>query len=510
MKRLKKLMALLLAAIMTLAMATTAFAAGKTGTGTLTVKVNDANNTLENQTVSIYRLFDLTVSGDTPKKYAYTVHSKYKDILKGLLKLQETATDKEYYDAVAKIGQDNSKEVQDFADQFTERLLTAQLSIEADQSTKVTGEETSVIFTDVPYGYYLVYQTGTKELQSSLVSVDEKTEEITLKGEAPSIEKTADHTSVEIGQVVKYTITGTIPDITGYADYRYIIHDTLSNGLDFVKNENGDAIEANKLPVTITIQDGQAENDKQAVIAQDNARKMTLDLSKWIQDNWTTNKGKTFTVVYYAKVNERAVVTEKNSASLEYGNNPGDTTMTTPVEKPTPTYPLDINKTNTDNEKLAGATFRLYKDESDAKAENGNAIKVTGQDGKYVVDPTSKNMDMVTVITDLDGKGYNLHLNGLAAGTYYLVEMEAPEGYNKLAAPVKITITKSGDANVDGWTISKEDGQAEADKIIDIENTTGTILPGTGGMGTVIFTVAGIVLIIGVGASFVISRRKRA
>ena len=109
MKRLKKLMALLLAAIMTLAMATTAFAAGKKGT--LTVNVNDANNTLKNQTVSIYRLFDLTVSGDTPKKYAYTVHSKYKDILKVLLKLQETATDKEYYDAVAKIGKDNSQKV---------------------------------------------------------------------------------------------------------------------------------------------------------------------------------------------------------------------------------------------------------------------------------------------------------------------------------------------------------------------------------------------------------------
>ena len=509
MKRLKKLMALLLAAIMTLAMATTAFAAGKQGI--LTVNVNDANNTLKNQTVSIYRLFDLTVSGDTPKKYAYTVHSKYKDILKGLLKLQETATDKEYYDAVAEIGDDNSQKVQDFADQFTEKLLTAQPSIEADKSTKVTGEETSVTFTDVPYGYYLVYQTGTKELQSSLVSVDAATKEITLKGEAPSIEKTADKKTVEIGQVVKYTITGTIPDTTGYADYQYIIHDTLTNGLDFVKNSAGEAITDNKLPVTITIQDVQPENDKQADIAQDNARKMTLNLSDWIKQNQATDKiGKTFTVTYYAKVNENAVVTEKNSAYLEYGNDSNNTTMTTPVEKPTPTYPLDINKTDTKQEKLAGATFCLYKEETDADAANNNAIKVTGQDGKYVVAPTSQNMDMVTVTTDLDGKGYNLHLNGLAAGTYYLVEREAPEGYNKLAAPVKITITEGGETNVDGWTISKEDGSAETDKIIDIENTTGTILPGTGGMGTVIFTVAGIVLILGVGASFVISRRKRA
>lgn len=504
MKRLKKLMALLLAAIMTLAMATTAFAAGSS-TGTLTVKVAQ-NNTLQNQTVSIYRLFDLTVSGDTQdKKYAYTVNSQYKDILKELLSLKEDAADKDYYDAVAKIGNDNSKEVQDFADQFTKKLLTAQPSIEADKSTKVTGEETSVTFTDVPYGYYLVYQTGTKELQSSLVSVDAATKEITLKGEAPSIEKTADHTSVEIGQVVKYTITGTIPDTTGYANYQYIIHDTLSSGLDFVKNQKGEAITDKNLPVTITIQDGQDET-KNAAIDTNNDRKMSLDLSQWIQDNQAAYTGKTFTVVYYAKVNEKAVVAEKNSASLEYGNKPGETTTTTPVEKPTPTYPLDINKTNTEKEKLAGATFRLYKEKTDADAANNNAIKVTGQDGKYVVDPTSQNKDMVTVKTDLDSKGYNLHLNGLAAGTYYLVETKAPDGYNKLAAPVKITITEGGETNVDGWTISKDD-TPENDKVIDIENLTGSLLPETGGRGAMIFTVIAVILVLGVAISFIRDRR---
>ena len=75
----------------------------------------------------------------------------------------------------------------------------------------------------------------------------------------------------------------------------------------------------------------------------------------------------------------------------------------------------------------------------------------------------------------------NLKLNGLAEGSYWLVETQAPDGYNKLTAPVKITITKSDTTNVDDWTIKQNDGVVD-DKIIDIENTTGTLLPETGGM----------------------------
>ena len=162
---------------------------------------------------------------------------------------------------------------------------------------------------------------------------------------------------------------------------------------------------------------------------------------------------------------------------------------------------------------LAGATFRLYKSETDAKAKNNNAIKVTGSDGSYTVAENQNSLDafinMVTVVTGIDGKEYNLHLNGLAAGDYWLVETEAPDGYNKLTAPVKITITKSGDTNVENWTISKGD-EPETDKIIDIENSTGTILPETGGMGTILFTVVAVVLILGVVISFIRSRRKEA
>lgn len=122
-----------------------------------------------------------------------------------------------------------------------------------------------------------------------------------------------------------------------------------------------------------------------------------------------------------------------------------------------------------------------------------------------------KKYDMVSVDASLavSNQDMNLRLNGLKAGTYYLMETQAPEGYNGVTTPIKITITKSDTTDVNGWTISK-DNQDVTDKIIDIENTTGTILPGTGGMGTVLFTVIGVALVLIVAASFVISRRKRA
>lgn len=489
----KKMMALCLAAIMTLAMATTASAAAPTGS--LTVKVN-ANNTLKDQTISVYKLFDLTVNGD---KYAYKVNDTYKTILKDLLGLDDAATDTDYYNAVA----GKADEIQQFADDFTAAVLTANPTITADATSPKLEEVTEYTFNDLAYGYYLVYQTGTMELQSSLVSVDKAATDVNLKGEAPSIDKTADTETVEIGQIVTYTITGTIPDTTGYDTYTYKIHDTLTAGLDFV-NQDGTTPTDNKYNVSVKIGNGIVE-EKEATLAADNNRKMTLDLSEWIRNNQAL-KGQTFTVTYYAKVNSDAVVNTNNSASLEYGNNPTDTTTTTPDEVVTPTYPLDVNKTDTERNLLADAVFRLYRTEEAAKLAGDDAIKVNGAGGSYTVavEQTAGNMDMTTVATAV-GNGYNLHLNGLAAGTYWLVETQAPDGYNKLTAPIKVTITQDGQNKLE-WSVSKNDA-AEADKIIDIENSSGTILPGTGGFGTILLTVAAIAMVLGVVISFIRSRR---
>lgn len=504
MKSIKRIIALLLTAVMTMTMSVTAFAADSSCS--LTVNVNGGQD-LKGQTISLYKLFDLSTSksGETTN-YAYTVSKTtgYKDALKSALGTSfNGTTDEDYAKAVLNLGSDNSGQVQKFANDFTAAALTNKLTA-TKTSNKIKDSKTSYEFTDLKSGYYLVYVTGGKEIQSSLVTVDESTKTVNLKTEAPSITKKADSDTVSIGQVVEYTVTGSVPDTTGYAEYVYKIHDTLSNGLDFVNDAKGTAVTGNTVNVSVAFKDATVSpagtTPTTASLSGENKRTMALDLSEWVSAN-QENKGKEFTVTYYAKVNKDALVTEKNSATLEYGNNPSDTTTTTPSEAKTPTYPLDINKIKKGSEeKLAGAKFKLYKD----SAENeSNVIKVTGSEGKYVVDPTSNTTEFESV-DSIDDKGYNLHVNGLAAGTYYLVETKAPAGYNKLTDPIKVTITKTGDTE---WTISKGD-EAETDKFIDVENSTGSILPSTGGMGTIAFTVVAALLVLGVAVSFIHDRKR--
>ena len=502
MKRIKKLAAAMLTAIMMMTMTVTAYAAGSC---TLTVTTKGSQD-LNGQTINLYKLFDVTESksGETTN-YAYTVNDTYKGALASVLNIQENAKNEEFVKAVADLKAEPENQVQNFANKFTAKALTDKLG-ETKTSGKITESKTSYEFTGLDAGYYLVYVTGGKEIQSSLVTVDDTTNKVNLKTEAPSITKTADKGTVEIGQVVTYTVTGSIPDTTGYDQYQYIIHDELTKGLDFVNDANGTALEAGATTVNVEVALKGATDASTApataTLDTANNKKMSLDLSAWVRAN-QTNKGKEFTVTYYAKVNANAVVTEKNNATLEYGNNPTDTTTTTPSEAKTPTYPLDIlKKKSGSEEQLAGAKFELYRDVAGAKAGE-NAIKVSGSKGNYVVNPNSENTVFESV-KNIEGKGYNLHLNGLAAGDYWLKETEAPAGFNKLTDPVKITITKTGDAE---WTISKGE-QVETDKIIDIENSTGSLLPSTGGAGVIVFAGVAILLVFGVAVSFIRDKRK--
>ena len=514
MKKMKKIMALMLAAIMMMAMSVTAFAAeGAAGTHTLTVNVKTTTpaQDLKGQTINLYKLFDVTESGTTESKnYAYTVNTEtgYKDAIKSALGTSFSGTTDEEYAAAVLALKDTDGAVQKFANDFTAEALTKNLSATANSGKIKEENKTSYTFNDLAAGYYLVYVTGGKEIQSSLVTVDADTNTVNLKTEAPSITKKADKETAEIGQVVKYTVTGAIPDTTGYAEYVYKIHDELSAGLDFVNDANGTALgtDATAVKVTVAFKDATDANTAptEATLDSKNNKIMSLDLSAWVKAN-QTNKGKEFTVTYYAKVNKDAVVTNNNKASLEYGNNPGDTTTTTPSEAKTNTYPLDIKKINKNTSgMLAGAKFSLYRSATDA--ENGeNAITVTGSNGSYVVNADSKNTVFESVATEV-GNGYNLHLNGLAAGDYWLVETQAPEGFNKLTDPIKVTITKDGDTN---WTV-KKNNTAEGDKIIDVENSTGSLLPSTGGRGAIAFAVIAALLVFGVALSFIRDKRKEA
>ena len=508
MKSIKRIIALLLTAVMTMTMSVTAFAADANN---LTVNVLSGQD-LNGQTISLYKLFDVTTSGSGENKnYAYTVNTAtgYKDAIKSALgTLFSGTTDVEYAEAVKTLGEDKSAPVQKFANDFTEYALKNGTTVKATKTSgKITGKNTtSFVFNGLDKGYYLVYVTGGKKIQSSLVTVDGETT-VSLKTEAPSITKTADKETVSIGQVVKYTVAGSVPDTTGYAEYVYKIHDTLSNGLDFVNDAKGTAVTGNTVNVSVAFKNATDASTAPTTATLDTTKKtMALDLSAWVRNN-QENKGKEFTVTYYAKVNKDAVVTEKNKATLEYGNKPGETTTTTPSEAKTPTYPLNLNKikAGTTDDRLAGAKFSLYNSESDATSGT-NAIKVTGSNGNYVVDPTSENTVFESV-KSIDGQNYNLHVNGLAAGTYYLVETKAPAGYNKLTDPIKVEIKKNTNEDVNAWTLFNNDKNVD-DKIIDVENSTGSILPSTGGMGTIAFTVVAALLVLGVAVSFIRDRKR--
>lgn len=506
MKSIKRIIALLLTAVMTMTMSVTAFAVDTNCS--LTVNVNaKGGQDLEGQTINLYKLFDVTTSQSGDKtNYAYTVNETYKPTLAATLNIGDTATNEALVKKVSAL-EKTAGDVQKFANDFTAKALTGKLPVTA-TSNKITESKTSYKFNELAAGYYLVYVTGGKEIQSSLVTVTDANGEVRLKTEAPSITKAADKETVSIGQVVKYTVTGSVPDTTGYSEYVYKIHDTLSKGLDFVKNANGDALDnADAVNVTVAFTEAGATAvgtaPATATLSGTGNRTMALDLSAWVKAN-QTNKGKEFTVTYYAKVNSSAVVTEKNKAELEYGNNPGDTTKTKPSEVKTPTYYLDINKikAGTRTDRLAGAKFQLYKD----SVAEGNVIKVSGSNGKYVVDPESSNTVFESV-KSIESEGYNLRVNGLAAGTYYLVETEAPVGYNKLTDPIKVKIEKSTTEDVNEWTLYNKDVK-EDDKIIDVENSTGSMLPSTGGMGTIAFTVVAALLVLGVVVSFIRDRKR--
>lgn len=505
MKRIKKFAAALLTAIMMMTMTVTANAAGG---HTLTVNTQ-GNQDLKGQTINLYKLFDVTTSQtDTDKNYAYTVNTVYKSALAVVLGSSVTAdsTDEQFAKAVLGLGENDSVKVQKFANDFTSEALTKKLAATA-TSGKITESKKSYDFTRLDAGYYLVYVTGGKEIQSSLVTVDKDTNTVNLKTEAPSITKKADKETVEIGQVVKYTVTGYIPDTTGYDQYVYKIHDTLSPGLDFVNDTNGAALGEGATTVNVTVAfteagvtDASVNKPTTATLSGEGSRTMSLDLSAWVKAN-QTNKGKQFTVTYYAKVNKDAEVKEQNKAQLEYGNNPNDTTFTTPSIVKTPTYPLDVNKIKTGTtEMLDGATFKLYR----KSVETENVVKVSavaGKDGCYVVDPSSNTTEMVTIKDKIDGKGYNLHLNGLAAGTYYLEETKAPDGFNKLTDPIKIVIEKNGET----YTITADGAEGN---ILTVKNSTGSLLPSTGGTGVIVFAGVAILLVFGVVVSFIRDKRK--
>lgn len=516
MKKLKKLAALVLAAAMVLAMGITSFAA-EPQNGQLTVNVanGDTNKdqNFKDKTIYIFKLFDLTTSGTGTVNYDYTINDIYEAAIKGALGSSATDyTEDQILGALSELTTSSDPTIQKFANDFTEQIVkktgfTGKENTDYFTSGKILREDTTYTFTSCDYGYYLVYLPDAVEVQSSLVTVDGNDSGVNIKSEIPTVEKVADETSAQIGEVVKFTVTTKVPDTSAYTTYVFKINDTLSDGLTFVKDADGTALTDVTLPVKVTIGTGGEEDSMTATVTD---QSMTLDLSDKVIGA-QGKIGQDIKITYYAKLNSNAVITNsKNEVEIVYSNKPGtdETGTTIPDIAKVPTFPLQIHKyeTGKNTEYLAGAKFALYPDNEGRPGDT--AIKVTGLNGKYTVaedQSGTATTEMETVAANLDFLGYNLYVNGLKAGTYWLVETDAPEGFNKVKDPIRVEIELNGE---DDYKLTV-DNTEQGDKIAEVENKTGSMLPETGGIGTVLFTGIAVVLILGVGASFVVSRKRR-
>ena len=201
---------------------------------------------------------------------------------------------------------------------------------------------------------------------------------------------------------------------------------------------------------------------------------------------------------------------------MTYSNNPnnanGTGTGVTPKDEVVVyTFRLPINKVDDSTTPLAlsGATFAIFTTEADAitaatdpsvTANFATALKFSGSAGSY----TRSDAGAYTLADNGSGA---YAVNGLDQGTYYLVEIAAPAGYNRLTTPVTVTIDPTyndGDRTstyVDGHVPDVTLDQLTAVGInggsaLSVINLAGAILPETGGMGTKLFTIGGLTMIL--------------
>lgn len=481
MKLRNKLFTMLLACIMLVAMAVPAFASGATGSGSITIQ-----NSVKDKTYELYKIFDLTYSGtgtetDT-KKVAYTIDSEWTEFFtengKGVSYLVKENSG--YLNPISVDGTTKYINItEDNVSDFAKAALSYAAAKDADETITGTGQDETA--TGLALGYYLIYPQGAgnaKEETGSICSLTSTTPDanVTIKADYPTITKEVDDNNAEIGQKITYTITGKVPDTTGYDTYTYKVQDTMSAGLTFNQDVK---LEINGNEITTASPDYTASNG------------FTLNIDVMKQQ---ANVGKDIVITYTATVNENAVVGNAgnpNKAELTYSNDPSNSSKTTtnpPVEVEVYTAKLVIDKVdgNVDT-KLAGAKFVLKKG--------------TGETAKYYKYDENTNMvswvdtaQATPVTTGADGAAV---FNGLENGTYYLEETEAPEGYNKLTDDVKVEIAYNDDTTSAGISTT-------------IANYSGTALPSTGGMGTTIFYILGGVLVVGAGVLLITRRRINA
>lgn len=509
--------------------ATTVATANAADNATLTVSTTDAK--FAGKTVNAYKMFSATVSGDG-KAVSYTLTDEWKPFFKDSTASGLTGNDvtdanvsDKAYDYVSKL---TGKDLAAFAAKASNWAQTKANNITADATATVSADASNgkytATFTGLGYGYYVVAVPGAtlanaKSQYATLVSVHSTKVDADIKGDLPTVDKKVqvdgtgkDATDAKIGDTLTFTLTSTIPDMSAYDTYTFNFKDTLSKGLTFgqvksVKVEN----------VTLT------ENTDYTVTTPTASNNNTLTVAmKDFKTKQQANAGKKITVTYTATLNENAVVGgagNVNSAKIQYSNNPSTngTGESEPSKVRVFTYGFTVDKYTGDQytdaaTRLAGAEFTLaHKDGSAISFVQVSAGSATAN-AVYRVAKAGET-GTTTITTPANGK---VVFEGLKNGEYTLTETKAPAGYNKLASAIGVKVngqnngTDTTNATVT-ITYNNDNGndynQTASNGVIPVQNKSGAILPGTGGMGTIAFTVIG-VLVIALGVAWTLKRKN--
>lgn len=543
MKHFKRAAAMLLAVVLSLCLAVTAFAEGTAvTTGSLTV----TGPGLTGKKVTAVRMFtaNANTNAETSKDNdfdSYTLEDAWLEFFK--LDPRYTAvknagnitsvspSDQEVKDAVvayveslrasekdlAKLADDAQTYYRNNASTFTTTMKK-----ESEPATDVAGTPTATI-ADLQSGYYLVFpemgstgnplpsggeKRGTDAMLVNVPKNGAKTEAV-IKSTYPTVEKKVKNSTDEefkpngtaqVGEKVTFQLTAEVPDMSDYTKYTFKFVDTMTKGLDFAGTDS----------VTVKIDDKVISKDASAYTATYTAESKTLTIG--FDDLKTVNKeentpvatGDKIVVTYEAYINKDASHTDPatNKVHLEYSNNPNGSGKgeSTPSESKVYTYEIKIEKFYKDGTngevKLPGATFTLTTNETDSTSGidliQDAAVGTTGL--VYHVkghDETGTSTKVVT--TDATGV---ITIKGLKEGTYYLHETAAPTGFNKLTRPIKIQITAgTGDLRQFTYNVNGKDNTPN-DTTIKVENVKGVMLPETGSIGTIGLTALGVAVVL--------------
>lgn len=476
MKALKKFMALTLTVLLVLSLSVAALAAGETGSITV-------DNPQADQTYTAYKIFDVSYNTDKTA-YSYTIEetSQWFDTVKAY-----AATEGSGLTLTKASGTDNTYVVTT-TDAFSAPKFAAALKDVVAGKTGIplaAGENGTVSIDGLDLGYYFVASAS-----GALCNLTTTNPNVTIhdKNDIP-FDKKDDKESVDVGETVTYTITGKVPDYTGFTSYTYLITDEMSAGLTF----------SGASSVTVTVGGVDETSDCSIAVDTSNSNKFTVSIP--VKD-YTI--GAEIKVTYTAVVNEKAVAkVENNKATLTYSNDPttSTTTTTTPVEETVYSakividkYAANTEKPDNHDKKLKDAQFVLYKLHEDGKTKLYYKWNNTDKKVEWDADKTKATVET----TNGDGAA---SFDGLADGTYYLEEIAAPAGYNLLkdSVEVKVNGAKAVAAeNPDISVLVEKKG---------IANQTGAVLPSTGGIGTTIFYVLGGLLVVGAAVLLVTKKR---